>query len=198
MANFCSKCGEPLSPDAKFCSACGAKVDSPVNLSKEPTPEIPNAPVSNRRVPDKGIYENFLRRDGRLNRWRYFKRIMLIGLVEFLILIVIFVMSTNALGQLSSAGNLAFKFLLAVGQIPLFCLMVRRLHDCGRDEKLAYLSLALNAFTIIVSDYNGALAEPSLFENIVAALAGVIGLYALFCPGTKGTNQYGEDPLESN
>ena len=206
MANFCSKCGEPLSPDAKFCSACGAKVNSPVNLSK--TAETTNAltddergnnPVhGGERVPDKGIYENFLRRDGRLNRWRYFKRIMLVGLVEFLIILVIFAMNMNALGQLSSAGGIAFKFLLAVGQIPLFCLMVRRLHDCGRDEKLAYLSLALNAFTIIVSDYNGALAEPSLFENIVAALTGVIGLYALFCPGTKGTNQYGEDPIKSN
>ncbi len=75
MANFCSKCGEPLSPDAKFCSACGAKVNSPVNLSK--TAETTNAltddergnnPVhGGERVPDKGIYENFLRRH-RLHR----------------------------------------------------------------------------------------------------------------------------------
>ena len=202
MANFCSKCGKPLSPEAKFCSSCGAKVDSPVNLSK--TTETTNTPIDERgnnsvngggRVPDKGFYENFLRRDGRLNRWRYFKRTIVIGLIEFLIILVIFAMTTNALGQMSSAGIIAFKFLLAVGQIPLFCLMVRRLHDCGRDEKLAYASLALNAFTIIVSDYNGALAEPSLFENIIATLSGIIGLYAMFCPGTKGYNQYGEDPL---
>ena len=39
-------------------------------------------------------------------------------------------------------------------------------------------------------------SEPSFFENIITALAGVIGIYALFCPGTKGNNQYGEDPLE--
>ncbi|MBR1646348.1 MAG: DUF805 domain-containing protein [Selenomonadaceae bacterium] len=147
------------------------------------------------RQPDSGIYENFFRRDGRLNRLRYFKRCILLCLVEFLIAAVIFVMDMNALGQLSSTGNLAFKFLLAVGQIPFFCLMVRRLHDCDKDEKLAYASLVLNALTIIVTDYS-AFAEPSLFDNVVAALAGVIGLYALLCPGTKGDNQYGEDPLE--
>lgn len=147
------------------------------------------------RQPDSGFVENFLRRDGRLNRWRYFKRCILIGLVELVIFIAIFIMSANALGQLSSFGNIALKLVLAVGQIPLFCLLVRRLHDCGRDEKLAYASLALNAIIIILTDYNNLMKEPSLFENIITALAGVIGIYAMFCPGTKGDNQYGEDPL---
>ena len=147
------------------------------------------------RQPDNGIVENFLRRDGRLNRWRYFKRCTLLGLVEFVIFVAIFIMDMNALGQLSSFGNIALKLVLAVGQIPFFCLMTRRLHDCGRDEKLAYASLALNAIIIILTNYNNLIVEPSLFENIITALAGVIGIYALFCPGTKGDNQYGEDPL---
>ena len=147
------------------------------------------------RQPDSGIYENFFRRDGRLNRWRYFKRLTVIAVVEMLIAIAIFIMNMNALGQLSSSGEMVFKLLLAAGQMPFFCLMVRRLHDCDKDEKLAYASLVLNALAIIVTDYK-TLAEPTLFDNVVAALAGVIGLYALLCPGTKGDNQYGADPLE--
>lgn len=146
------------------------------------------------RQPDNGLYENFFRRDGRLNRWRYFKRTILIAVIEMLIAAVIFGMNMNALGQLSAPGETAFKLLLAVGQIPFVCLMIRRLHDCGRDEKLAYVSLALEAFVIVVTDYK-TFSEPSMLENVATALAGVIGLYALFCPGTKGDNQYGEDPL---
>ena len=136
------------------------------------------------RQPDSGLAENFLKRDGRLNRWRYFKRCFLLGLVEFIIFFAIFAMDTNALGQLSSFGNIALKLVMAVGQIPLFCLITRRLHDCNRDEKLAYAVLALNAIIIILTDYNNLMKEPSLFENIITALAGVIGIYAMFCPGT--------------
>ena len=147
------------------------------------------------RQPDSGLYENFLRRDGRLNRWRYFKRITLLAVVETLIAMVVFIMNMNALGQLSSSGETVFKLLLAVGQIPFLCLMIRRLHDCDKDEKLAYVSLALNALTIILTDYK-TLAEPSSFENAVTIFAGLIGLYVLLCPGTHGENQYGEDPLE--
>ena len=147
------------------------------------------------RQPDKGLYENFLRRDGRLNRWRYFKRTTLVAVVEMVIAIVFFIMDMNALGQLSSSGETVFKLLLAVGQIPFLCLMIRRLHDCDKDEKLAYVSLVLNALIIVVTDYK-TLAEPSSFENAVTIFAGLIGLYVLFCPGTKGDNQYGEDPLD--
>ena len=147
------------------------------------------------RQPDSGIYENFFRRDGRLNRLRYFKRLMVLILIQFIITVAIFSVSISVFGQMSTAGNIAFKVFLAAAQIPFLCLMIRRLHDCGRDEKLAYAALALNVLTIIVTDYS-ALEEPTLFENIITALSAVIGIYALFCPGTAGYNQYGEDPLE--
>lgn len=146
------------------------------------------------RQPDSGFAENFLRRDGRLNRLRYFKRILLLSLVEIVIFIAIFIMNMNALGQLSSMGNITLKFFMAAALIPFFCLMVRRLHDCNRDEKLAYASLALNVLVIITTNYS-VLEEPTLFERVITALSAVIGIYALFCPGTKGDNQYGEDPL---
>ena len=196
MAKFCSQCGRPLSPDAKFCSDCGAKVDSTVNLS---TPEMPNAPVSNRRVPDSGIYENFFKRDGRLNRWRYFKRSVVIGFVDLIILMVIFFTDVNALGQLSTLGNAAVKAVVLIFQLPFYCLMVRRLHDIDHSEKLAQLSLAMSIATVFFTDYSiNAAANQSLIESIIVLVNGVIGFYVLFRSGTKGANQYGEDPLESN
>lgn len=146
------------------------------------------------RQPDKGFYENFLRRDGRLNRLRYFKRLMLLVIIESVIIGVIFAANTNLIGELTQTGNLVTKFVLAVMQIPFVCMMIRRLHDCGRDEKLAYAALVLNALTIIIVDYR-MLAEPTTLENILTLISAAIELYAMFCPGTKGTNQYGADPL---
>ena len=200
MAKFCSQCGKALSPDAKFCDACGAKVDSAVNLSKESTTETPNAPVSNRRVPDSGIVENFFKRDGRLNRWRYFKRFLVLTLVQMIVLIVIFVTMSNMIGELTTRGIVVTNFFYVIWQIPLYCLMVRRLHDIGRDEKLAQICFAINLALVILSPEKNinATVDPSPVELIILLAAGFIGLYIMFCPGTKGANQYGEDPLEGN
>lgn len=196
MAKFCSKCGKPLSPDAKFCDACGAKVDSTVNLSKEPITEIPNAPVSNRRVPDNGIVENFFKRDGRLNRLRYFKRSLVVGLIMMICLMAIFIMDVNALGQLSTFGILVAKAVAIIWQVPIYCLMVRRLQDIDRDEKLAQIYVAISIATVIFTDYNLSAADDQSPIKIILSLVGtVIALYVFFCPGTKGANQYGEDPL---
>ena len=201
MANFCSKCGKPLSPDAKFCSACGAQVNSPVNLSKTNAAnddERGNNPVpGGGRVPDSGIYENFFKRDGRLNRWRYFKRFAVLAFVEMIILVVIFVATSNMIGELSPRGVVITNAFYIIWQIPLYCLMVRRLHDCGRDEKFAQICFAINTAWVILSPETNinAPAEQSPVEMIILLVAGVIGLYIMFCPGTKGTNQYGEDPL---
>lgn len=196
MAKFCSQCGKPLSPDAKFCDGCGAKVDSTVNLSKEPTHEMPNAPVINRRVPDIGIVENFFKRDGRLNRWRYFKRSVVLGFVDLIFLMMIFFTDVNALGELSTFGNAMVKAVVLIFQLPFYCLMVRRLHDIDHSEKLAQLSLAMSIATVFFTDYNiNAPANQSLIESIIVLVNGAIGLYVLFRHGTKGANQYGEDPL---
>ena len=187
MAKFCSQCGKPLSPDAKFCDACGAKVDSTVNLS---------TPVINRRVPDIGIVENFFKRDGRLNRWRYFKRSVALGFVDLIFLMMIFFTDVNALGELSTFGNAMVKAVVLIFQLPFYCLMVRRLHDIDHSEKLAQLSLAMSIATVFFTDYNiNAPANQSLIESIIVLVNGAIGLYVLFRHGTKGANQYGEDPL---
>lgn len=149
------------------------------------------------RQPDSGIYENFFRRDGRLNRWRYFKRLVVLIIVEFIILTVIFAATLNMIGELSPRGLVITNIFYIVWQIPLYCLMVRRLHDCGRTEKLAQVCFAINAAVVILSPETNlnATAEQSPVETIIMLAAGIIGLYILFCPGTKGDNQYGEDPL---
>jgi len=109
---------------------------------------------------------------------------------------MIFFTDVNALGQLSTIGNAMVKAVVLIFQLPFYCLMVRRLHDIDHSEKLAQLSLAMSIATVFFTDYNiNAPANQSLIESIIVLVNGAIGLYVLFRHGTKGANQYGEDPL---
>lgn len=144
---------------------------------------------------DSGIAENFFRRDGRLNRWRYFKRVFLLGVIEMLILSVIFLIDVNALGEMSTLGNAVVNLVCFAGMIPFYCLSVRRLHDMNKGDTLIRANIALDVFLTIARGKNFLVTEPSFLLNGLSTLSGVIGLYILLCPGTSGANQYGSDPL---
>lgn len=147
------------------------------------------------RVKDKGFVENFLKRDGRLNRWRYFKRSMLIAFITLIILFGIIIVDINVLGQLSSFRNISIKILFIVIQIPIFCLTVRRLHDMNKGEMLAYIYITIELLTLIFMGNDFLVTEPSLLEDILDVVSFLIALHVCLCPGTRGKNKYGEDPL---
>ena len=146
------------------------------------------------RQVDSGIVENFFRRDGRLNRLRYFKRILLLFAVEMIIVLAIVIVSTNELDEFSQGGLIAFKVVCIVSMIPFTCLMIRRLHDMNIGEMPAYIFFALNVLLVLMFDKNVMKVEPSLFENTLNVLISVISLCILFWPGTNGVNRYGSDP----
>ena len=143
------------------------------------------------RQPDKGLYENFLRRDGRLNRWRYFKRAMLLGVVTVALLIVLLIVAAVTA---SPQNNFAVKIVLGFMLIPHFCLMVRRLHDMDKGETLAYVYSALQVVYVFIGDFGQ--GELSPIELVITVISTPIALYILFGSGTKGDNQYGSDPIE--
>lgn len=45
MERFCSKCGNLVSGDGKFCPTCGAEMDSAVNLGKPSVEPMSNEPL---------------------------------------------------------------------------------------------------------------------------------------------------------
>ena len=51
-------------------------------------------------VEDKTVAENFLKREGRLNRWRYFKRNLVLGLVTALVEMPIILIFADAEGNM--------------------------------------------------------------------------------------------------
>ena len=70
MNNFCSNCGSRLRAGARFCDSCGMK-------------------IAEDHKSEGWLYENFLRRDGRLNRWRYFKRGILVGIMGIVLALIL-------------------------------------------------------------------------------------------------------------
>lgn len=143
---------------------------------------------------DRGLVENFFRLDGRLNRWPYFKRTMLIIIVELILLTAILIVSSNELDELSSGGLIVFKAVCIVATIPLCFLMIRRLHDMNMPESVAYVFFALNVALTLMYGKDFLKAEPSSLENMLSCLIGAINLLTLFWPGTKGSNAHGSDP----
>ena len=146
--------------------------------------------------PDNSFAENFLRRDGRLNRLRYFKRNLVILLLYFVIITIISIAFGNQPDEVSTFGMLLIKAVSFAVIIPSFCLTVRRLHDLNHDEQLAYALAAIDIASTVLMDTRSLEAEPSLPENVLTAINMAAGIYLLFWKGTRGTNQYGSDPLE--
>ena len=184
MARFCSNCGAELNEHDNFCPRCGK--------------EIFKNTRGIRRVKDSGIIENFFKRDGRLNRWRYFKRFFLLNLAVFFILTVGLTFLGNPdPDNISTAENIWLKVIVLLALVPQFFLMARRLHDMDKGETLAYVTVALNVVNTINLDYVSS-GSPSILERLLGAIQILVELYILLVPGTKGANKYGADPLENS
>ncbi|MCR5834084.1 MAG: DUF805 domain-containing protein [Selenomonadaceae bacterium] len=147
------------------------------------------------RQEDVGFAENFLKRDGRLNRWRYFKRFFaLIVMVIAAVGVIVGIISAFENSAIVILGALVLIVVLLATIYPFFCLMVRRLHDMNKSENFAY---AYFAVYIVVSMLSGILEDE--YEDLAAGMGliiFVVNLYITLSPGTKGDNQYGSDPLE--
>ena len=161
-----------------------------MNLSKENFSE-----ESKVYVEDKTVEEMFLKRTGRLNRLRYFKRGIAVTLIAILAFVPVSVIFSDDWGNLSSFGELVVTAINLVSLIPMYCLDVRRLHDMDKDETLAKISLGLGVIGAVVSS-NSDPFDLSPTAIIVSLIQIVIALYLLFSPGTKGENKYGADPLQ--
>lgn len=120
------------------------------------------------------IFDEVFKTDGRLNRLRYLKYMILLALVAGISTFVLSSMVTFFTGDPESPAvkliTLAWALIAGAGNVML---AIRRLHDMGRS----------GYFVII------------LFVPVI----GVIFSIYLFCAaGQVGWNQYGADPLAQN
>lgn len=143
------------------------------------------------------LYETFLRRDGRLNRLRFFKRILLVDCIDIIAgMIVVMIFNFN-LDNTYHAG-IVFAVFISLDTWLVYGLIVRRSHDMSKnsplykyvkndDEFLAKVNVGLHVlqFLVVISRPT---ASATTFNIII---------YALFwAKGEVGANEYGPDPLE--
>ena len=151
-------------------------------------------------VPDKTFRENFFRLNGRLNRWRFFKRSILLLLIAFvlvaLLTIGLIIAVAHAPQRMSAEQFLAtdsgVAIMLAGAAILLFmeassyCLVVRRLHDLGYGKTFAVIYTVGTSLQFITNEE---------LSNALGLIFLIPGLWLTFKKGTVGANEYGPDPL---
>ena len=163
MNNFCKNCGTRLKTDAVFCHVCGAKVLDNKNSGFFDM-----------------IYDTFLRSEGRLNRWRYFKRYMMLLFIAF----VGFFICSSVSDDIEYIPEETFRIILILGAYSKYCLTARRLQDLGGK----YFWGVKNKIATIKK------------IKMMAAISVLLGFvpfesYLVSEPGDVGPNAYGEDPL---
>lgn len=220
VVDFCPNCGAKVVENAKFCGNCGkqlpnmeaqAVAPAPVESAhpmetqhpqpmKTPDghhrlpPNMPPVPPRGNWVPDEGFEANFLKQEGRLNRWRYFKRTLLIGLLDAILCAVV-----GAIFDFSEWPE-ALASLVAIP--AYYGLDVRRLHDMGKGSSIAQWIMGLTVITSLIPPFMAptpvlepeyGYVDPRYLAMLVVLM--VLQLYILFCPGNHGDNKYGPNPL---
>ena len=139
--------------------------------------------------------KNFLTAEGRLNRWKYFKLVLILGVIQLAMLLTIELIFSDEWGNVSPfIENLITVISVAV-LLPYYFLTVQRVHDFNQDDTLAKFDAAISFYLIVFTP-----EEPLLWSTqdfIICFVGAVLSLYILFKPGTRGENQYGADPLGS-
>ena len=192
-SKFCPHCGASLADNATFCGSCGQRLQTvmPADTGQQGQ-QMP--PAASRRVRDEGFEENFFKTEGRLNRLRYFKRVVVIDIFTAILSAIL----EGIAGEGSSVEYLV-TFIDIVTLPMLYTLDVRRLHDMGKSEAMAQQVLVLSAVLYIASNFIEAydVSSPWCMTLIAMSLLWcVYNIYFLFAEGNRGSNSYGPDPLE--
>lgn len=110
--------------------------------------------------------------EGRLNRLRYLKYMVLLALVASLSTFVMSSMATFLTGDPNGFLVKAITFIWAiVAGIGNIMLMTRRLHDLNKSGYFVLIAL-------------------------IPVIGFLFSIYLFFAPGQIGWNQYGADPLQ--
>jgi len=134
----------------------------------------------------KAVYGNPNWVDGRINRLKYFCRLLYLNLM-----FVFAIALCDYVGTIQSVvtGYIFLGIVVCFSLAILWQLVmtyVKRLHDLEWNGWLAVLIV----FYPIVNFFGNA-----VLNLIVSVVVGILSLILLFKRGTKGVNKYGKDPL---
>ena len=148
MANFCPHCGATLSGNSNFCASCGANLNSaqqnfqnpPQNFQQQSQQNFQQQ-ISTLNLEGK-LKENFLKREGRINRLNFFKKFLIMFGVAFVIILAVLpldlfaeIISSSVLKTIHEIFIKAVSVLITI--ILPYGLIVRRSHDLPTDNLFA-------------------------------------------------------------
>lgn len=150
-------------------------------------------------VEDNGISEIFFKTTGRLNRWRYFKRRFVLGVLLTMLLTLGYRVLGYEYGQVTTSAAVYNAIISIIFIVPTYCLNVRRLQDMNRGKFLAVVYAILTAvmacldFNVIEDLYAGDALSYAIL--LMAFFSLMLSLYMVVAPGTRGKNSYGPSPI---
>lgn len=144
-------------------------------------------------VEETTISEMFFKLHGRLNRLRYFKRKIVLGVLVYVLIYLGYRVLGYEYGQENfhaSAYNTIVSLLFVV---PNYCLNVRRLQDMNKGKFLAVIYAIITSVMAFL-DFTG-INYMLYFSLILVTAVFFIGGYMLISPGTNGNNRFGASPV---
>lgn len=175
MAKFCENCGARVNDGAKFCNECG------------------------KRLSGSWLYDKFLHHDGRLNRWNFFKRNILLVLIAALIGFTVAFTAGLFTQNEKLAVIIASIVMLAVSSYLEYPLIIRRCHDLKQNSWLHSCiskdDTSVAKFIVLLGITSG-ICYTFKIENsaidLMDIVNGILNIYLTFAPGESGENEYGE------
>lgn len=162
---------------------------------------IQNMTFYNPTLNDVGIVENFFSFKGRLNRLRYFKRLLILEIIFYVVeLLVRELFGDPFFGYLDTGGQIVFFLITMIYGASFLCLSFRRLLDIKDLRKAALPITGVLALMILIIACSANVRLEALFDSradtfytIAAAVRGLAELVLLVLPGMVGPNEFGPD-----
>lgn len=157
-----------------------------------------NEIIKNEMVSDnETLKEKFFSTKGRIGRMTFFRRSILLMLVELIVLFVVgFAAIISTVGADATASppawfDIATSVIMFGALLPQYCLNSKRLHDVGKDDTLAKIFLGVSALVSVVNLGFPAIAESMPFMAIGGIAVAGFYMYLLFMKGEEMPNEYG-------
>ncbi|MDY3973605.1 MAG: DUF805 domain-containing protein [Veillonella caviae] len=150
---------------------------------------------------DVGFVENFLSFKGRLNRLRYFKRLLILEIIFYVVeLLVRELFADPFFGYLDTGGQIVFFLITMAYGASFLCLSFRRLLDIQELRNVALPITGVLALMILIIGCSANVNLEVLFDSsadtfytIAVGVRGLAELALLVWPGMVGPNEYGPD-----
>lgn len=147
---------------------------------------------------NQNFWRKFFSFSGRVNRLAYFLRCLVLPGIYFVSMLIVYIIiwivgPANAIFLVTPICILMYNMMLILLVVSSISLCVRRLHDINLSGLWYFAIVAAGVLCARFHNFYGSKSAAALSLSVVCL---IMGLIILFCPGTKGSNKFGANPLQ--